>query len=87
MEPPINGLSHMWHTPIRHDHLTGTSHDSASSNRLPNDEFHATVRPLRAKATEGPESGTGGVNGGCGAGREDLAIPGVIDSPGPKVSL
>ena len=56
----------VWQTPVRHDHLTGTSHASASSCKLPNLRSHATVIPLRANETEGPAprgpSGMRGVN-------------------------
>ena len=32
--PDTSPLSQLWHTPLRHDHRTGTSHASASSSRL-----------------------------------------------------
>ena len=32
--PPISAVSQVWQTPVRQDHLTGTSHASASSSRL-----------------------------------------------------
>ncbi len=33
-DPPIRPVMQTWHTPVRHDHRTGTSHASASSSKL-----------------------------------------------------
>ena len=33
-DPETSPLSQLWQTPVRQDHLTGTSHASASSRRL-----------------------------------------------------
>ena len=84
MEPPIKADSQVWQTPVRQDHLTGTSQASASSNKLWKRESHGTVSPLRVNEIRGP--GPGGHEGECGESREDGTIPGVIDSSGPKTS-
>jgi len=47
----------VWQTPVRHDHLTGTSHASASSSKLANFASQAAVIPLRANETGGPDPG------------------------------
>src|SRR5215469_14809190 len=53
-DPPINAHSHVWQTPVRHDHFTRTSQASANSSRLWYVGLHGTSRPLRAKETMGP---------------------------------
>src|ERR1700681_3368052 len=57
VDPPIRSVMQVWQTPDRHDHLTGTSHASASSSKLPNFGFQAAVIPLRANETGGPDPG------------------------------
>src|SRR4029434_8224978 len=52
--PEISAVSQVWQTPVRQDHLTATSHASASSSRLWYFAFQGKVSPLRAKATCGP---------------------------------
>src|SRR5271167_2727936 len=76
--------SHMWQTPARQDHLTGTSQASANSRRLPKRPSQGTVRPLRVKETLGPVPTSPA--GGCGARDVLLAIPGVMEGPAPKTS-
>jgi hypothetical protein len=53
--PPISPISQVWHTPVRHDHRTGTSHASTSSRWLCLAESQRTSRVLRANDTSGPE--------------------------------
>src|SRR5579862_3619249 len=74
----------VWQTPARQDNLTGTSHASASSSKLPNFGSQEVVIPLRTNATEGPDPG--GPFGRCGA-RATCFKPGVIASREPKVSV
>jgi hypothetical protein len=62
--PEINPVSQVWHTPVRHDHFTGTSQASASSSRLRHEGSQPIVSPLRTNETRGP--GPGGPGGGCG---------------------
>jgi len=83
--PEIKPVSHVWHTPVRHDHLTGMSHASASARRLWHPGSQRTVRPLRANETSGPRPG--GPGGGCGARFGAPTTPGVTDWPGPKISV
>src|SRR6516165_11494755 len=83
-DPPINAHSHVWQTPVRHDHFTRTSQASANSSRLWYVGLHGTSRPLRAKETMGP--GPAAPSGGCGGWEGALQIPGVTDSSGPKTS-
>src|SRR5262245_37456910 len=75
---------HMWHTPVRHDHLAGTSHASANSSKLRNFASHATAIPLRANEIDGPDPG--GPCGRCGV-RSTPDMPGLILSRAPKISM
>jgi len=74
----------MWQTPVRQDHLTGTSQASAKSSRLPYCELHGNLRPLRVKETIGPVPAL--PDGGCGDTEVVLAMPGVMEDSAPKVS-
>src|SRR5215469_2564769 len=74
----------VWQTPVRHDHLTVTSHASANSSKLANLESHATVRPLRANEIERPDPG--GPCGRCGV-WPTFTMPGVVHSRAPKTSI
>ena len=56
--PPINADSQVWHTPVRHDHRTGTSQASANSSKLEYRESHGTVSPLRVNEIRGPAPGS-----------------------------
>src|SRR3954452_16949749 len=78
-------VSHVWHTPVRQDHLTGTSQASASSSRLGKDASHVTVRLLRLNDTDGPAPGAPA--GACGERAGTPAMPGVIAAAGPKTSV
>ena len=82
--PLINAHSHVWQTPVRHDHFTGTSQASANSSRLWYAGFHDASTLLRAKETIGP--GPGAPAGRCGGSAGAFAIPGVTASSGPKTS-
>src|ERR1700722_8586830 len=82
--PSINPDSHMWQTPVRQDHLTGTSQASANSRRLPYREPQGTERPLRVKEIFGPVPTL--PEGGCGGTDAVLAIPGVMEDSTPNVS-
>jgi hypothetical protein len=73
----------MWQTPVRQDHLTGTSQASPNSSRLPYCELQGTVRPLRVKETIGPVPA---LEGGCGGTDVVLAIPGVMEDSEPNIS-
>ena len=77
--------SHVWHTPVRHDHLTGTSQASANSSRLTKDGSQATDRLLRPKKIDGPVPGAPA--GACGARAGAATMPGVIASSGPNTSV
>jgi len=66
------------------DHLAGTSHASANSSKLPNLRSQATVIPLRANETDGPDPGE--PLGRCGV-RSTRAMPGVMLSRVPKISM
>src|SRR5215467_2584853 len=72
------------HNPVRHDHLTETSQASASSSKVANLESHATVIPLRANETEGPDPR--GPSGRWGLWAVPFR-PGVIPSRAPKISV
>ena len=74
----------MWQTPVRQAHLTGTSHASANSKRLPYLGLQGTVRPLRVKETIGPAPAV--PEGGCGDMEVVLAIPGVMEDSAPNFS-
>src|SRR5215468_1924786 len=77
--PETKPLSQLWHTPVRHDQRTGTSHASASSNMLwYADPFQCAAMPLRAKDTRGPVLASS--LGRCGARFDAATTPGVIDS-------
>ncbi len=69
----------MWQTPLRHDHLTGTSQASASSSRLRNAGSHGTVRLLRLNETAGPDPG-------CPAGRVGRSSDGADDAGSARVA-
>src|SRR5580704_1522574 len=84
-DPEINPHSHIWQTPVRHDHRTGTSQASASSNRLWNFESQETVRPARANEIVGPSPED--PVGAWGSRRGAFFTPGVTDSPEPKISV
>src|SRR3954462_1378993 len=84
-DPEIKPHSQVWQTPVRQDQRTGTSQASASSSRLWNLGSQGTVRPARAKEMLGPSPGDPA--GACGNWRGALLIPGVMDSPEPKVSV
>src|ERR1700722_8043165 len=73
----------MWQTPVRQDHLTGTSQASANSRRLPYCALHGAVRPLRVKETVGPVPA---LEGGCGGTYVVLAIPGATADSAPNIS-
>src|SRR5207248_956664 len=62
--PEISAVSQVWQTPVRQDHLTGTSHASASSSRLWYFASQGNVSPLRAKEICGPKPA--GPAGKCG---------------------
>ena len=83
--PATSAVSHVWQTPVRHDHRTGTSQASASSSRLSNGAPHRTWRPLRANETCGPAPGC--PDGRCGGRCGEAATPGVIDGAAPKISV
>src|SRR5271166_5854830 len=84
-DPEINPHSQVWQTPVRQDHLTGTSQASASSSRLWNLGSQATVRPARAKEILGPLPGNPA--GACGDRRGTSFTPGVMALPEPKISV
>ena len=52
--PSITGVTHVWHTPLRHEYRVGTSHASANSRSVwkPGDQL--TLSPLRAKVIRAP---------------------------------
>src|SRR5215469_2483147 len=82
--PAISAVSQVWQTPVRQDHLTATSHASASSSRLRYFASQGNVSPLLAKETRGPKpAGSPGKCGECGP----AFIPGVIESSVPNVSV
>src|SRR5262249_35957114 len=64
IDPLIRPVMQVWHTPVRQDHLTGTSHASASSSKLWYFGSHGVVIPLRANETDTPDPG--GPGGKCG---------------------
>src|SRR3954447_7162174 len=55
--PAMSVVSQLWHTPVRHDQRTGTSHASANSSRLAYSLLHGTARLLRANSMVGPVPG------------------------------
>src|SRR5262249_3052651 len=83
--PSTRPVSHVWQTPVRHDHRTGTSHASASSSRLLNSDPQRTFKPLRANDTSGPVPG--GPAGVCGGGGGEATTPGVLGGAEPKFSM
>ena len=72
----MSAVSQVWQTPVRQDHLTATSHASASSSKLWYFASQGNVSPLRAKETCGPEpAGSAGKCGEC----VSAFIPGELE--------
>src|SRR2546423_12766813 len=83
--PLTNPHSQVWHTPVRHDHLTWTSQASARSSRLRKAGSQDTVRLLRLNEIAGPLPWV--PSGGCGGCFGDAATPGGMAALGPKTSM
>src|SRR5215510_436036 len=64
--PSTRPLSQVWHTPLRHDHLTGTEHASASSKSERKRLSQRGATPLLRKVTLGPVPWSPAGNGGAG---------------------
>src|SRR5215472_18810649 len=85
IDPLIKPVMQVWQTPVLQDHLTGTSHASASSSKLRNWTSQRTLSPLRAKDTRGPVPFR--LSGGCGEGRLASTTPDLLASTEPKISV
>ena len=85
ISPVSSGVVQVWQTPVRQDHLVGTSQASANSRTLRYASSNGTDSPLRANVMSGPLPGSPG--GGCGAGRWASVMPGLMVERAPNSSV
>src|SRR3984893_15631363 len=83
--PSIKPLSQLWHTPVRHDHRTGTEHASSNSSKLLKRTSQRAASLLLANVTSGPDPS--GPIGKCGDWFGAPTTPGVRAPAGPNASL
>jgi len=83
--PSMSPHSHVWHTPLRQDHLTGTAQASAKSSRLEKRSSQGTTRLLRVNTTFGPAPAL--PSGACGNLCSPSTTPGENALPAPNTSV